>query len=526
MALEKDFPPRRPSPTRSAGIGRTSAGSSQASVCEATETLLSGGVAAAGARSPSRQQQRSPNHSVRRKPRSSPHRYHGSHSNGCASATASPQKDTSSCVSRSQSMRTSRRPQSLHYQFRQRIASIPGDMLAVHRDALDGGSNDSRGSSNNSLPTDEAGDVLRLRNFAVTSKGIVNRGDSFRSKSRSTHSVSSTGSGHKLAVPSSSVSASPSETGDASSDVVSDKFYMCASLDGDGRVVSSLQQLCQSPPWLADACVARTDRVALRVDCHDPTALASLPPELVVTRTADSPLARHRVLVLGASQVGKTSLTSQFMTSEYICSYDSSVDEDNEKAVMVVLNGEESELVFIEHAHQEEQLQTRTPLPGLKSPPPVFNPVAAYNPDAYLVVYNVCNRGSLKTAKEYLSLIRRWDNVDHKAVILVGNKTDLVRLRTVATDDGRYLATSEAVKFIETSAGINHHVDELLAGLLHQIRLKSHNSEKEGRKRDSVRIRGRNSSSSFSGCKAKVFLKRFLRKACSRSRSCDDLHVL
>lgn len=69
-------------------------------------------------------------------------------------------------------------------------------------------------------------------------------------------------------------------------------------------------------------------------------------------------------------------------------------------------------------------------------------------------------------------------------------------------------------------------MDELLAGLLHQIRLKSHNSEKEGRKRDSVRIRGRNSSSSFSGCKAKVFLKRFLRKACSRSRSCDDLHVL
>lgn len=522
MALEKDFPPRRPSPTRSVGLGRSSAGSSQASVCE--DTLLTGGVAAAGARSPSRQQQRSPNHSVRRKPRSSPHRYHGSHSNGCASATASPQKDASNCVSRSQSMRTSRRPQSLHYHFRQRIASIPGDMLAVHQDALGGGSNDSRGSSNNSLPTDEAGDVLRLRNFAVTSKGIVNRGDSFRSKSRSTHSVSSTGSGHKLAVPSSSVSASPSETGDASSDVVSEKFYMCASLDGDGRVVSS--QLCQSPPWVAEAGLTRTDRTSLRVDCQEPTA--SLPPELVVTRTGDSPPARYRVLVLGASQVGKTSLTSQFMTSEYICSYDSSVDEDNEKAVMVVLNGEESELVFIEHAHQDELLQTRTPLPGLKSPPQAFNPVSAYSPDAYLVVYNVCNRGSLKTAKDYLSLIRRLDSVDHKAVILVGNKTDLVRLRTVATDDGRYLATSEGVKFIETSAGINHHVDELLAGLLHQIRLKGHNSEKEGRKRDSIRIRGRNSScaSSFSGCKAKVFLKRFLRKACSRSRSCDDLHVL
>lgn len=151
-----------------------------------------------------------------------------------------------------------------------------------------------------------------------------------------------------------------------------------------------------------------------------------------------------------------------------------------------------------------------------------------YRPDAYLVVYNVCSRSSLKVAKEYLSLIHRWDNVDHKAVIMVGNKTDLVRHRTVTTDDGRCLATNERVKFIETSACINHHVDELLAGLLHQIRLKNQISYKESCKRESVRMRGRNSSctSSFSGCKAKVFLKRFLRKACSRSRSCDDLHVL
>ncbi|CAN7986944.1 unnamed protein product, partial [Ixodes hexagonus] len=104
--------------------------------------------------------------------------------------------------------------------------------------------------------------------------------------------------------------------------------------------------------------------------------------------------------------------------------------EDNEKTVTVVLNGEESELVFIEHAHQEEL--TRTPLPGPMNRPAAFNPLAAYNPDAYLVVYNVCNGKSLKTAKDYLSLIRRWDSVDHKAVILVGNKTDLVRRREVA----------------------------------------------------------------------------------------------
>lgn len=506
MALE-NAAARRASPTRT--VGRPSL--SQAESGSLTGDGTSG--AAAGGRSPSCQQQRSPGHSVRRKPRASPHRYHGSHSNGCASATASPLREAS--VSRSQSMRTTRRPHSLQRHFRDRIASIPGDLLMVN------GASDSRGSSSSSLPCDELADVQRLRNFAVTSKGVVNRGDSFRSKSRSTHSVASTGSGHKLAVPGSS---------DVGADGASDAYCVCASLDGDRRVVSSLQQLSQ--PAEAAPVAARTERASFALACLESAgpSLSGLPPEVVVTRSAEvADLARYRILVLGAREVGKSSLINQFMTSEYIYAYDSSVDEQNEKSVMVVLNGEESELIFIEHVHQDELLQhAKNPCQALRTPPTLFNPAAMYRPDAYLVVYNVCSRNSLKTAKEYLSLVHRWDNVDHKAVILVGNKTDLVRHRTVTTDDGRCLATNERVKFIETSACINHHVDELLAGLLHQIRLKNQISYKESCKRDSVRMRGRNSSctSSFSGCKAKVFLKRFLRKACSRSRSCDDLHVL
>lgn len=295
MALENAA--RRASPTRTTARPSSSQGSADSESCLTGDGA--GGGAAAGGRSPSSQQQHSPSHSVRRKPRASPHRYHGSHSNGCASATASPLRDAS--VSRSQSMRTTRRPHSLQRHFRDRIASIPGDLLMVN------GANDSRGSSSSSLPCDEpAADVQRLRNFAVTSKGVVNRGDSFRSKSRSTHSVASTGSGHKL----------DGEGGDA--------YCVCASLDGDRRVVSSLQQLSSPEP------AARTDRASFALACLEPAgpSLSGLPPEVVVTRTAEpADLARYRILVLGAREVGKTSLTNQFMTSEYIYAYDSSVGE-------------------------------------------------------------------------------------------------------------------------------------------------------------------------------------------------------
>lgn len=92
------------------------------------------------------------------------------------------------------------------------------------------------------------------------------------------------------------------------------------------------------------------------------------------------------MLVIGAPGVGKSSLISQFMTSEYLHAYDTSIgkqrksvtfffvhlffvqlghffvnlkvfliifvfldDDSGEKSVSVLLAGEESELVFLDH---------------------------------------------------------------------------------------------------------------------------------------------------------------------------------
>lgn len=44
--------------------------------------------------------------------------------------------------------------------------------------------------------------------------------------------------------------------------------------------------------------------------------------------------------------------------------------------------------------------------------------------------------------------------------------------------EGKAMASAYDCKFIETSVGINHNVDELLCGILSQIRLKLKNPEK------------------------------------------------
>ncbi|XP_073967493.1 uncharacterized protein [Choristoneura fumiferana] len=121
-------------------------------------------------------------------------------------------------------------------------------------------------------------EYYRLRHFSITGKGVVNRGDSLRSRrSRSNTSVAS--------------SASSTEA------------------------------------------VNR----------------ASAPCSLASSRDSSAGLSAYRVLVLGGPGVGKSSLVGQFMTSEYLHAYDTSIDDESgERSVCVLLAGEESEITFMD----------------------------------------------------------------------------------------------------------------------------------------------------------------------------------
>lgn len=54
----------------------------------------------------------------------------------------------------------------------------------------------------------------------------------------------------------------------------------------------------------------------------------------------------------------------------------------------------------------------------------------------------------------------------------MANKVDLARSRAISTAEGISLAQSIDAKFIETSSGIQHNVDELLVGVLKQVNAK------------------------------------------------------
>ncbi|XP_039297339.1 uncharacterized protein LOC111057890 [Nilaparvata lugens] len=325
-------------------------------------------------------------------------------------------------------------------------------------------------------------EYYRLRHFSITGKGVVNRGDSLKSRrSRSNTSVASSNSSH---------STEHQTTG-------------CFVVAGGGSYPGS----------------ARTSATASLASSRE-SSCASCPG---IT-------APYRVMMLGSAGVGKTSLISQFMTSEYLHAYDTSIDDEfGEKSVSVLLDGEESELTFIDHPSSE------------MSPEDCLTAYSSAH--AFCVVYSTSDRVSFQQAEESLQALWKMDNIRLKAVILVGNKTDLVRSRVVSTQDGKVMATNYDCKFIETSVGINHNVDELLVGILTQIRLKQDNPAEAI---DSHRQRGRSRSPLGGGggvgvggggfrkyrgqrTSASLKVKGLLSKVWARdskSKSCENLHVL
>lgn len=96
------------------------------------------------------------------------------------------------------------------------------------------------------------------------------------------------------------------------------------------------------------------------------------------------------------------------------------------------------------------------------------------------------------------------------------------------------MARSYDCKFIETSVGINHNVDELLVGILTQIRLKIQQAMKPRRNKSPLGScmgkdnespkKWRNSRLSAS-LKVKGLLGRVWARD-SKSKSCENLHVL
>ncbi|KAL6260483.1 hypothetical protein P5V15_008007 [Pogonomyrmex californicus] len=187
-------------------------------------------------------------------------------------------------------------------------------------------------------------------------------------------------------------------------------------------------------------------------------------------------------------------------------------DEFGEKTVSILLDGEESDMIFIDHPHIEMSVE---------------NSLSTYEPHACIVVYSIVSRTSFQVAEEILNYLWQEHYTQEHTVIVVGNKSDLARSRIISANEGKQLATSRECKFIETSSGLKHNVDELLVGVLKQIRLRESREKKLRRQGSKSKLMSKlhNSKTVLSFNTAKEILNKICLND-SKSKSCENLHVL
>ncbi|XP_049295296.1 GTP-binding protein RAD isoform X4 [Anopheles funestus] len=225
----------------------------------------------------------------------------------------------------------------------------------------------------------------------------------------------------------------------------------------------------------------------------------------VLTPPTGPPIDSYCVFMIGAPGVGKGALLSQFRSSECINAYDTR-ESPGEQNISIILNGEESELKFVTDSmgNKDEMLKA----------------------DAFLVVYSVVDKATFSRADQLLNMLHDMDVSRSRPTILVANKIDLARSRAVSSQDGKCLACTHKIKFIEVSVAINHNVDELLAGILSQIRLKREQSAVQGIREPSSAHWYKNRSVVRASMKARQMITWIFGKEDSKFKNCENLQVL
>lgn len=153
----------------------------------------------------------------------------------------------------------------------------------------------------------------------------------------------------------------------------------------------------------------------------------------------------YSVVLIGDHDVGKSSLASVFAG---ISDRDQEENQENTFERTLTVDGEETTLIVMDtwDSHKLDY-------------------------SAYVIVYSVTDRSSFDSASELRITVRQAQPHRTVPVIIVGNKTDLVRSREVQPQEGLACAVVFDCKFIETSASLNHNVSELWEGVVRQIRL-------------------------------------------------------
>jgi len=186
--------------------------------------------------------------------------------------------------------------------------------------------------------------------------------------------------------------------------------------------------------------------------------------ERIVVRSKE-----YKFIVLGSGGVGKSAITVQFVSGQFVSQYNPTIEESFTKLIEV--EGTPCRLEILDTAGTE-----------------VFTALRQLyydKGDGYILVYSITSESSLSDLEAIWHNLVKAKNTHEVPVVLVGNKCDKKDERQVGIQEGKNFAKRfNNCVFLETSAKSSINIDRIFEELVRQIWRRDGRPD-EGEEKDS-----------------------------------------
>jgi len=168
------------------------------------------------------------------------------------------------------------------------------------------------------------------------------------------------------------------------------------------------------------------------------------------------PPKERKIAFMGFRSVGKSSLIIQYVENQFVDSYDPTIENTFCKHTRV--GGQEYDLHVVDTAGQDEYS--------------IIPQSYFINIHGYVLVYSVDSEKSFEVVKHVYDKIVDMKGKMIVPIVLCANKKDLHIERVISVEEGKKLADSWKVPFLEASAKENSSVKDIFETCLNTMRQK------------------------------------------------------
>ena len=171
---------------------------------------------------------------------------------------------------------------------------------------------------------------------------------------------------------------------------------------------------------------------------------------------------QFKIILLGDSGVGKTSLLGRYMDEEFISNKPCTINADF-KIKSIALDQNSSAQITIWDTCGQERYRAMT---------------RQYFKDAHgiILIYDIADKRSFSNLSIWLEEIKKNNGKDDISIILVGNKIDL-KFRNVNKEDAENFAKNNNITYCEVSCKDGINIDNVFDTVIKDIIIKLNNNK-------------------------------------------------